>query len=63
MKKNFSKSSHREKIDKVERRASVPGVSVKEKNSNRRLSIYDDFEEDELDHFDSRSLKPIKPKR
>lgn len=63
MKKNFSKSSHRDKTDKMERKATVPGVSQKEKSTKRRLSIYDDFEEEELDNFDPRGLKSFKSKR
>ncbi len=63
MKHNFSKSGSREKIDKIERKASVSGVSQKEKSSKKRLSIYDDFEEEELEDFDPRSLKHQKSRR
>lgn len=63
MKHNFSKSGSREKIDKIERKASVSGVSQKEKSSKKRLSIYDDFEEEELEDFDPRSLKHQKSSR
>ncbi len=63
MKHNFSKSGSREKIDKIERKASVSGVSQKERSSKKRLSIYDDFEEEELDDMDSRNLKHQKSRR
>lgn len=63
MKHNFSKSGSREKIDKIERKASVSGASQKERSSKKRLSIYEDFEEEELDDIDSRSLKHQKSRR
>ena len=63
MKHNFSKSGSREKIDKIERKASVSGASQKERSSKKSLSIYDDFEEEELDDIDSRSLKHQKSRR
>jgi hypothetical protein len=63
MKRNFSKSSYREKIDKVERKASIAGTSSNEKSSKRRLSIYDDFQDDEMDEFDPKFIKNMKSKR
>jgi hypothetical protein len=63
MKRNFSKSSNRDKIDKVERKASIAGTSTNEKSSKRRLSIYDDFQDDEMDEFDPKFVKNMKSKR
>jgi len=63
MKKSFSKSSYREKVDRLEKKASIPGASLKEKSSKRKLSIYDDFEDEELDDFDPKILKNMKSKR
>ena len=63
MKRNFSKSSNRDKIDKVERKASISGPSMNETYSKRRLSIYDDFEDDEIDEFDPKYVKNMKSKR
>jgi hypothetical protein len=63
MKRNFSKSGNREKIDKVERKASISGASLKEKSTKRRLSIYDEFDEDEMDEFDPKTIRGMKQKR
>lgn len=63
MKRNFSKSVSREKVDKVDRKATVSGGSLKEKSTKRRLSIYDDFDEDEMDEFDPKSNRNQKLKR
>jgi len=63
MKRNFSKSSNRERVDKVEKKASIPGASMKEKSSKRRLSIYDDFEDEEMDDLDPKIIKNMKLKR
>lgn len=63
MKRDFSKQGHREKIDKVERRAANSGAVKKEKSTKRRLSIYDEFEEDDMEDFDPRVLKELKHRR
>ncbi|GAP69409.1 hypothetical protein BA6E_11124 [Bacteroidales bacterium 6E] len=63
MKRDFSKQGHREKIDKVERRAAHSGAVKKEKSTKRRLSIYDEFDEDDMEDFDPRVLKELKHKR
>lgn len=63
MKRNFSKTSNRDKVDKVERKASISGPSMKEKSTKRRLSIYDDFEEDEMDESEPRFVRNMKAKR
>jgi hypothetical protein len=63
MKRNFSKAGSRDKLDKVERKASITGSSLKEKSEKRRLSIYDDFEEEEMDDFDPKFMKNMKSKR
>jgi len=63
MKRNFSKSGGRDKIDKVDRKASISGISSKENSSKRRLSIYDDFEEDEMDEFDPKFIRNMKQKK
>jgi hypothetical protein len=63
MKRNFLKSGNRERVDKIEKKASVPAASVKEKSSKRKLSIYDDFEEDEMDESDPKYVKGMKFKR
>jgi len=63
MKRNFSKSVSREKIDKVDRKATVSGGSLKEKSTKRRLSIYDDFDDDEMDEFDPKSNRNQRLKR
>jgi len=63
MKRNFSKSVNRDKVDKVDRKATISGSSQKERSSKRRLSIYDDFEEDEMDEFDPWTGKNTKSKR
>jgi hypothetical protein len=49
MKRNFSKPGSRDKIDKIEKKATMPELLRKEKISKRRLSIYDDFDDDEMD--------------
>ena len=63
MKRNFSKSSNRERVDKVEKKASIPGASMKEKSSKRRLSIYDDFDDEEMDDLDPKIAKNMRFKR
>lgn len=63
MKRNFSKSVSREKVDKVDRKATVSGGSLKEKSTKKRLSIYDDFDDDEMDEFDPKSNRNQKLKR
>lgn len=62
MKRNFSKSSHREKVDKVEKKASIPLGSPKDKSSKRMISIYEDLEED-YDELDPKLLKLLKTKK
>lgn len=57
MKRNFSRPGSREKIDKIEKKATLPDASRKEKNSKRRLSIYDDFDDDEMDEMDQKLFK------
>jgi len=51
MKRDFSKRSIKDFADKVDRKASMSGSSKKETSSKKRLSIYDDFD-DEEDFFD-----------
>ncbi|MCL1821254.1 MAG: hypothetical protein FWG22_00355 [Prolixibacteraceae bacterium] len=64
MKRDFSKPVHHEKADKIEKRIAAPGPAKKEKSSKRKLSIYDDFnDEDNLDTWDSKSAKPQKNNR
>ncbi len=63
MKRNFSKDIHREKVDKVEKKASIPGGLQKEKSSKRRLSIYDEFEEKEVEELDPRLIRHLKTKK
>ena len=63
MKRNFSKSSNREKVDKIEKKATLANVAVKDKNAKRRLSIYDDFEDEEMDDIDPKFIKNIKSKK
>jgi hypothetical protein len=63
MKRNFSKSVNREKVDKVDRKATISGGSLKEKSTKRRLSIYDDFDDDEMDEPDPRFSRNVKTKR
>jgi len=63
MKRNFFKSSYREKVDKLDKKATIPVASAKEKSSKRKLSIYDDFEDEELDDADPKFLKNMKSKR
>ncbi len=63
MKRNLSKSSNRDRVDKVEKKAALSGASIKEKSAKRRLSIYDDFEDDEMDDFDPKFVKNMKSKR
>jgi hypothetical protein len=50
-------------MDKIDRKASIAGVSMKEKSSKRRLSIYDDFEDEEMDELDPKLMKNMKSKR
>jgi hypothetical protein len=63
MKRDFSKNGHRENIDKVDKKATVSGAVKKEKSSKRRLSIYDDFDDEEMDDFDMKAFKSSKFKR
>ncbi|MFZ5430287.1 MAG: hypothetical protein ACOZDD_08650 [Bacteroidota bacterium] len=63
MKRDFSKHGHRDKLDKVDKKAALPGAVKKEKGSKRRLSIYDDFDEEDMDDFDPRSIKPSRMKK
>jgi hypothetical protein len=63
MKRNFSKTSNREKIDKVEKMASFTAASRKEKSSKRRLSIYDEFDDEEMDDFDTKLEKHMKSRK
>jgi len=63
MKRNFSKLVNRDKVDKVDRKASISGGSQNERSSKRRLSIYDEFDEDEMDEFDPRAGKSVKSKK
>jgi len=60
MKRSFSKPGQREKTDKTEKKVSLPAVSRKEKSSKRRLSIYDEFEEDEWDEPVPKNNKLLK---
>jgi hypothetical protein len=57
MKRNFSKPGSRDKIDKVEKKANLPEALRKEKISKRRLSIYDDFDDDEMDIPELKSFR------
>jgi hypothetical protein len=58
MKRDFSRQGHRERIDKVEKKAAHSGAVKKEKSTKRRLSIYDDFEDDEdMEDFDPSSFR------
>lgn len=56
MKRDFSRHGHHEKMDKVDKKA-FSGAVKKEKSSKRRLSIYDDFDEEDMDDFDYKSFK------
>lgn len=60
MKRNFSKPGHRERIDKIEKKAAQSGSIKKEKSSKRKFSIYDDFDDEDLDDFNPRYSKPRK---
>lgn len=63
MKRNFFKPSYREKIDKVEKMASIPTASMKEKSLKRKLSIYDEFDDQEMDDFDPKFQKHMKSRK
>jgi len=63
MKRDFSNHGYRERIDKVDKKSTLPGAVKKEKSTKRRLSIYDDFDEEDLDDFDMKSFKHSKNKR
>lgn len=63
MKRDFTKHGHRERIDKVDKKSAFSGVVTKEKSAKKRLSIYDDFEEEDLDDFDNKSFKNSKIKK
>ncbi len=55
MKRDFVKHGHKDRTDKVEKKATQPAAIKKEKTSKRRLSIYDAFDDEELDDFDTNS--------
>lgn len=57
MKRDFSRQGHRERIDKVEKKAAHSGAVKKEKSTKRRLSIYDDFDDEDTEDFDPRSFR------
>lgn len=57
MKRDFSRQGHRERIDKVEKKAAHSGAVKKEKSTKRRLSIYDDFDDEDMEDFDPRSFR------
>lgn len=60
MKRDFSKPV----VDRIEKKPAASGPVKKEKSSKRRLSIYDDFDdEDDYDMFGSKSFKHQKSKR
>jgi len=63
MKRDFSKHGHRERIDKVDKKSAFSGAVIKEKSTKRKLSIYDEFDEEDLDDFDYKSFKNSKPKK
>lgn len=63
MKRDFSKHGHRERIDKVDKKSAISGAVIKEKSTKRRLSIYDDFDEEDMDDFDFKSFKNSKLKK
>jgi hypothetical protein len=63
MKRDISKHGHRERVDKVEKKAVHTGTIKKDKISKRRLSIYDEFSEDDTDDFDPKSIKNTRFKR
>jgi hypothetical protein len=63
MKRDFSKHGHSDRLDKVDKKATLPGAVKKEKGSKRRLSIYDDFDEEDMDDFDPKTFKPSRIKR
>ncbi len=63
MKRNFSKPSIREKADKSEKNITIPAASRKEKRPKKRLSIYDDFDEEEIEEYDPKIFKLMKTKR
>jgi hypothetical protein len=57
MKRNFSKTGSRDKIDKIEKKATMTEPLRKEKISKRRLSIYDDFDDDEMEAPELKSFR------
>lgn len=63
MKRDLSRHGHRDRLDKVDKKAALSGALKKEKSSKKRLSIYDDFEEEDVDDFDLKSLKSARSKR
>lgn len=63
MKRHFSKTSYREKVDKVEKKATIPVASRKELSSKRRLSIYDEFDEEEVDELIPKFARQMKSKK
>lgn len=62
MKRNFSKTSYREKVDKVEKKANIPVASQKDKGSGRIRSMVDDLEE-EYEELDPKLLRLLKTKK
>ena len=63
MKRNFSKTSNREKIDKVEKKSSFTPASRKEKSSKRRLSIYDEFDDEEIEDLEPKFTRQVKSRK
>ncbi len=63
MKRDFSKHGHHEKVDKVDKKAAYSGAVKKEKGTKKRLSIYDDFDDEDMDDFDYKSFKNNKLRR
>jgi len=62
MRRNFSKTGHREKVDKVEKKASIPDASLKDKSSKKMRSMVDDLEE-EYEELDPKLLRLLKSKK
>ena len=63
MKRDLSRHGHRDRLDKVDKKAALSGALKKEKSSKKRLSIYDDFDEEDTDDFDLNSFKSVKNRR
>ncbi|HNU78404.1 MAG: hypothetical protein WBK43_05355 [Prolixibacteraceae bacterium] len=62
MKRNFSKKSHREKSDKIEKRSNTPGTFHKDKSSQRGFPMYEDIEE-EFEELDPKLVRLLKSKK